>query len=325
MAAHWARALGRLGFQVRTVAGSGVADVVVPGLAWGAEAPPSRADLARALLDVDLVVVENLCSLPLQPAATDVLVRVLHGRPAILHHYDLPWERERFAHVDGWPPVDPSWRHVAVSDLSVRRLAERGIPAVRIYNAFDTDERRGDRDATRRALGIADDERLVLHPVRAIARKDVPAAVALAGALGATYWLTGPAEEGYGPTLEAVLDAAPGKVVHRPAPGMMRDAYAAADLVAFPSRWEGFGNPLVESAVHRRPLVVGDYPVAREIAALGFRWFGLDEVDRLRRWLDEPDRAVLDGNHEIARRHFSLASLVAALGERLEEWGWTSS
>ena len=36
---------------------------------------------------------------------------------------------------------------------------------------------------------------MALHPVRAIPRKNVPAAVALCEDLGATYWLAGDAEE----------------------------------------------------------------------------------------------------------------------------------
>ena len=324
MADTWAWALGRLGFEVVTVAGEGPVDRLVPGLAWGATAPPQAGDVADALADVDLVVVENLCSLPLQPEATHVVSSVLAGRPTILHHHDLPWQRERFAGVIGWPPDDPSWRHVTINDVSRRELAARGIEAVTIRNAFDVDEPPGDRDATRGLLDVAPDERLLLHPVRAIARKDVPAAVALAEALGATYWLTGPAEEGYAPVLHRRLAAARTRLLHRPAPTTMADAYAASDAVAFPSTWEGFGNPLVESAIHRRPLAGADYPVARELTALGFRWFPADDPAPLAAFLDRPDPALLDHNHRLARAHFSLPSLVSDLRRRLEEWGWTS-
>ncbi|MDP9071894.1 MAG: hypothetical protein M3N68_11600 [Actinomycetota bacterium] len=323
-AATWAWALRQLGFAVRTVAGEGRADVVLPGLAMAAPAPPTVAEVASALEDADLVVVENLCSLPLNPQAADVVAAELRARRAVLRHHDLPWQRERFSHCPA-PPDDASWVHVTINDLSRRQLARRGIRSTTVRNAFDTEAVAGDRDGTRRDLGVGPNRTLVLQPTRAIARKGVPAALALAEALGATYWLLGPSEEGYGPQLERELAGASVEVVRSPAGSRsVADAYAACDAVVFPSTWEGFGNPVIESAVWRRPLAIGRYPVADELAAFGFRWFPADDVGPLEAWLRRPDASVLDTNEAVARRHFSRRELPARLAAVFDRAGWSS-
>jgi glycosyltransferase involved in cell wall biosynthesis len=329
-AAKWAWALGDLGFSVHTVAGGGTVDRHLPGLALDAPEPPTAIEVTDALAAADLVVVENLCSLPLNPSAAAVVAKCLEGRPAILRHHDLPWQRARFAHL-GPPPTDSGWLHVTINDLSRRQLAERGIAAVTIRNAFDigafdAEAAPGHRAATRRALGVDDRTRLLLQPTRAIARKNVPAGLALAESVGAIYWLLGAAEEGYGPELERLLAGATVPVIHRPGPGGpaagLAGPYAACDAVVFPSTWEGFGNPSVESAIHRRALAVGDYPVAAELVGLGFRWLPADDPTALARWLDRPDPAVLEHNADVARRHFSLAHLPAKLARLMESARW---
>ena len=154
----------------------------------------------------------------------------------------------------------------------------------------------------------------MLQPTRAIPRKNVDVGLALARALGGTYWLTGPAEDGFADRLEQLVRDAGVPVRRGLPPGVsMTAAYAACDVVALPSSWEGFGLPLVESALHRRPLVVGDFPAARELGALGFRWFTPADVDALRDRLADPDPALLDHNEAVARRHFGMDALVARL------------
>jgi glycosyltransferase involved in cell wall biosynthesis len=98
--------------------------------------------------------------------------------------------------------------------------------------------------------------------------------------------------------------------------------YRNASIFAFPSLFEGFGMPPVEAALSRRPVVVGGYPVAEELRALGFHWLAADDEVGLRAAIERPDTAVLDADRALARRHFSHASMRAALGRLVAEAGW---
>lgn len=295
LAALWARALRDLGWDVALIDGDDVA-----GLGWPVTSDPAEVDVRAAVDDADVVVVVNVLSLPLHPRAAEVVAGARRGRRTVLLHLDLPWQREGMAVPEAWPPTDPAWDHVVINELSQHQLRQRGLDAVLIRNAIDVDERRGARvvDAAQRPL--------LLHPARAIARKDVPTALRLAEDLGGTYWLTGPAEEGY--PIDDVLAGARSPVLRRPMP-TIPDAYASCDGVLFPSRWEGFGQPVLEAAVHRRPIAVGPYPVAEELRPLGFMWFPTDDAAPLADFLRDPDDQLHERNEAVVREHFSLTRL----------------
>lgn len=319
-AAKWIAALRSLGHRITTVAGAGVADTVLEGLALDAEVPVRVDELARALGDADLVIVENLVSLPLNAAAGERLYDALAQRPALFRHHDLAWQRPQWR--DAPAPRDaPWWRHVTINEISRRELAARGVTAVTLYNAFDCDPPPGRRDETRAALGVGS-RRLVLLPTRAIERKNVPGAVTLAARLGAVLWLLGPAEDGYDATLDALLGASDVPTRRGLAAGLtVHDAYAAADLVTVPSTWEGFGNPVLESVTHRRPLAVHPYPVLEEIRNFGFSFFELDDVAAIEEELASPDPSRRERNLDVARRHFNVADLPRRLGDVLAAMG----
>ncbi len=321
----WRQALEQQGWETTTVAGDGPVDHLLPGLAIDADHPPSTAELSAALDGCDLVLVENLLSIPLNLAASSVVIDVLTDRPAILHHHDPPWQRPRFAHITSLPPDDPAWAHVTINRLTEGQFADRGLSATTIYNGFDLDPPVGGRERTRDRLGVTGDRCLVAHPVRAIARKNIPAALRLCEALDAAYWIPGDPEEGYDEEFERLLAATTATVIrHRidRSEVTMSDLYAACDLVAFPSTWEGFGNPPIEAAIHRRPAAVGDYPVADELRALGFTWLDPDDHAAVAAWLADPSQTVLDRNRRLVSQHLSQERMADDIATLLESRGW---
>ncbi len=335
----WEWALGELGFRTRRVAGELCGaprpdDLALPGLAI--DAPASAAAdtgaLTAALVGADLVVAENICSLPLNLdasyAAADALRR--HPGRVLFHHHDLPWQRTRLAGIRDLPPSIPGALHVVLSDRSRRELADRGIAASTIRNTFDFDAAPGARAQTRAEFGFDDADLVVLQPTRAIARKNVPGGVRFSEALAdlvpdrrVVYWLTGPAEDGYDPTLTRALTSTALPVVLGRA-ASAADAYAAADVVVFPSTWEGFGNPVIESVIARRPLAAHRYPVLDEIVAAGLHVFSVEKPGEVAAFLDAPDRTLFETNLELARGDYSLTDLPGRIHAAFVDHGWRS-
>jgi glycosyltransferase involved in cell wall biosynthesis len=173
----------------------------------------------------------------------------------------------------------------------------------------------------------------LLQPARAIERKNVPGGLRfaqrleqLAPDLDVSYWLSGPAEDGYEPTLERIIERAPVPLTLGRASTAV-DAYAACDLVVFPSTWEGFGNPVLESVAHRRACAAFPYPVLAEIAAAGVRLFSTERPEAVVKFLAEPTdvrERYYDVNLDRARISFDIAQLPSAIDEAFATHGWLS-
>lgn len=90
--------------------------------------------------------------------------------------------------------------------------------------------------------------------------------------------------------------------------------YRNALLSVFPSRYEGFGIPVLEAFVHNLPLIVSDIPVFREVAG--------DAA--LRVPLDQP-HIMADAFRRIATEANLRADLIAKGQKRLQSFSWTES
>ena len=267
---------------------------------------PPDARCAMALAGADLVIVENLCSLPLNPPAAAVVAGACRGRPAVLHHHDLPWQRAHLAHHPP-PPDDPAWAHVTINDLSRKRAGVAGhrrddrLQHLRPRPARGRRER---RPATR--SGVGGTTRLLLQPTRALARKNVGGAIALAEAVGATYWLLGPGRGRVRPRARTTggRRALPG--APRPARrGLHRGATPTprATSSCCPRRGRASATPRSS----RRPIVAR-WPSAAipwrpswpHSASAG----STPPTPRARRplvtWLEDPDPGLVEHNHEVA-------------------------
>ncbi|MDQ1474953.1 MAG: mannosylglucosylglycerate synthase [Actinomycetota bacterium] len=349
-AEKWSWALRELGYHVRRVAGAiedggEPDDIVLPGLGFdaagggsdAAAGPVDADEVAAAFGGADLVVVENLCSLPLNIDAAHAVARAAaeHRGRVVFHHHDLPWQRRHLAHLASeLPPRVEGALHATINLRSRRELEARGFAgATTVHNYFDLDPAPGDRDATRAKFGFADDELVVLQPSRAIERKNVPGAVRFASYVARRapdrhvhLWIAGPAEEGYADTLARVVERSDVPVTIGRATEVA-DAYAASDAVVFPSTWEGFGNPVIESIAARRACAAFPYPVLAEIVAAGVRCFSTELPDVIVRFLAESEQrreTYFDVNLRRARLSFSLADLPAAIDQAFTAHGWSS-
>lgn len=336
-ATKWEWALRTLGFSVRRVAGD-FGDGLRPDDTWlpflaidpptGAEPEPDA--LAASLAGVDLVVVENLCSLPLNPKAATTAADALasHDGRVLFHHHDLPWERPHLVHLDAFPPRRPNSLHVTINSQARDALATRGIDSTVIRNAFDLDPVPGDRRETRATKGFAPTDLVVLQPTRAIPRKEVGAGIRFAETIAAArpeqivrFWITGPAEDGFDDEFAHLVDAAAVPVASGRA-STPADAYAAADIVVLPSSWEGFGNPVIEALIAGKPLAVARYPVLHELLALGLTIPDLRDPAAVARELESPDPRVIDSNRACLRAHFDLQDLPGRIHDALRAVGW---
>ena len=140
---------------------------------------------------------------------------------------------------------------------------------------FDPEPRDEPRAAVRGGLGIPTDAFVVLHVGSVVERKNIPAVFAALDGLrqrGVPAWLLQVGEPFTEQQITALADRGIRDVVVQvpDAPErQLRAAYHAADVLLFPSHYEGFGLPLLEAMASGLPVVTSGAGALTEVAGDG--------------------------------------------------------
>ncbi|MBN1149388.1 MAG: glycosyltransferase family 4 protein [Anaerolineales bacterium] len=326
----------------------------------------STADEIRAPLrsfirsnQLDVIVVQNALTipmnLPLGVCLTGLIAEL--GVNTVAHHHDFFWERQRYKTNDildlldtTFPARLPSIQHVTINTIAQQRLlVRRKIDSIVIPNVLDFATPPPGKDEYNRdfreAIGFRDGDYLFLQPTRIVERKGIELALELVQRLnvkdsrliithraddeGLSYWHWLKREAGVmGVDLQLIdhLIAEERSKINGHKIYSLWDTYPYADLVTFPSLYEGFGNALLEAIYFKRLTVVNRYPVyCADIRPKGFEFIEMDGfvdgacVEMTREYLVDQDcvRRMTEKNYQIAREYFSFEVLEKMLGELL--------
>ena len=301
---------------------------------------------------IDLLVAENILTIPMHIPLGIALTEIIAETqiPTIAHHHDFYWERTRFAvNAVGdylrmaFPPNLSNIQHVVINSAAQEELALRtGISAVIIPNVLDFENPPAiDEKQTEefwRSIGLQTDDVMILQPTRIVQRKGIEYAVELveelrdsryklvisheAGDEGFEYseWLKDNAKQ-RGVDLRLVnihmSDPMNPDVNHRDRYSLW-DIYPHANLITYPSLYEGFGNAFLEAVYFKKPLLINRYATfVRDIEPKGFDLIQMDgylnhqTVQKVKEVLESPQRCqkMVNTNYEVASRHYSYAVL----------------
>ena len=313
---------------------------------------------------IDLLVPENALTIPLNIPLGIALTEIISetGMPTIAHHHDFFWERQHFMTNAAWeylnmafPPHLPTIKHVVINSSADNQLSLRtGISSTIIPNVMDFENPPpmtsdyqscglgSDKEApavddyasdVRQALGVADDEVLILQPTRVVKRKGIEHAIELVHRLGAKAKLIishASGDEGhdyerrvreYSKLMKVdtyfvsnIINEQRGLTKNGRKIYTLEDVYPHADLVTYPSTFEGFGNAFLEAIYFCRPIVVNTYSIYNmDIKPKGFSVIEIDgyvsdaAVRQTRKVLKDSEyrNKMVKHNYETARKYFS--------------------
>ncbi len=215
-----------------------------------------------------------------------------------------------------FPPKRSYIRHCCINSIGQEELFKRkGIKASLLHDTFDFDMKPWDQTPSISKFLKKNDvnfkkDIIMLQATRIVRRKNIEIAIDLAGELikkqnvkklerqslynnknfdgkenNIVLLLSGYAEKRDNRYFEKLLKYAKrkkvklihlGKRLHKNYE--LFDIYPYADLITFPSQYEGFGNQLLEAFFARKPVALFEYPVfKRDIEPKGFEYLSLGD------------------------------------------------
>ena len=301
--------------------------------------------------NIDLLIPENALTIPMNIPLGIALTEVISetGMMAIAHHHDFFWERQVFKSNAVWdylnmafPPHLPSIQHVVINSSADNQLSLRtGISSTIIPNVMDFENPPPPLDDyakdVRKAFKMDDDELLILQPTRIVKRKGIEHAIELVHRLGMKAKLVishASGDEGYDYELRVkeysklmdvdtifvsdIINENRGFTEDGRKIYTLNDIYPHADLITYPSTYEGFGNAFLEAVYFKKPIVVNTYSIyTMDIKPKGFSVIEIDgyvtdeAVRKTRKVLRDKvlKNRMVEKNYEIATLHYSYAVL----------------
>ena len=313
-------------------------------------------DLKRFIrtFQIDLLIVENAFAIPLNIplglALTELVAET--GLPTVAHNHDFSWERKRFSVNCVWdylnkafPPRHPFIRQVVINSEARNQVAfRRGAAAIIIPNVMNyaappapVDDYTSD---VREALGIDKDQYFILQPTRVVQRKGIEHAIELVRRLGrrgvkarlVISHASGDEGDGYERRVREysklmrvntlfvsdLISDERGRTKDGRKIYTLFDVYPHADLVTYPSTYEGFGNAFLEAVYFKKPILVNNYAIyLHDIKPKGFKVIEMDDYIKEDTVSDVIEvlrnksmvREMVEFNYNLAKRFYSYGNL----------------
>ncbi|MDI6688613.1 MAG: glycosyltransferase family 4 protein, partial [Desulfobacterales bacterium] len=300
----------------------------------------------------EILVVENALAIPVNiPLGLAITEFIIETEiPTIAHHHDFFWERERFYSPiatdylrAAFPPVHPKIQHVVINSIAGQKFGGfTGASWTLIPNVLDFKVLPPQIDDYNRDLKqeicLDEDSLFILQPTRVISRKGIETAAEIvkrldrpkaslvishkAGDEGRDYLMR--IEEFVkliGVDLKIISDRIGlkrgfdenGRKIYT-----LWDVYQHANLVTYPSAYEGYGNAFVEATYFRKPIAINRYSIfVSDIEPKGFDVISFNgyitqkTIDDINNLLKNPERIaqMAEKNYMLGWRYLSYEML----------------